>query len=180
MGSTTVRISAAAREHLKALADRENVPMQAVLDRAIEYYRRLADLEPDSFDDLSMAWEHRRAIARFNLGLARLRSGRPAEAVGDFQATMGLLGEQHVVLLQLGIAAAESGQLALAMDALERAVGVDADSAPAWIAKARVHRTRGETEGARHSYARALLLDPADGRARHELADLEAAIVRRP
>jgi len=45
MGSTTVRISATAREHLKALADRENVPMQMVLDKAIEYYRRRAFLE---------------------------------------------------------------------------------------------------------------------------------------
>lgn len=40
MAAATVRISAAAHQALAALAEDEKVPMQTVLDRAIEHYRR--------------------------------------------------------------------------------------------------------------------------------------------
>ena len=43
--AATVRISEAAHRALSELAERENVPMQTVLDRAIENYRRLRFLE---------------------------------------------------------------------------------------------------------------------------------------
>jgi predicted transcriptional regulator len=36
----TIRISEASKKALRELADRERVPMQTVLDRAIENYRR--------------------------------------------------------------------------------------------------------------------------------------------
>ena len=144
-------------------------------DRAVEYYRRLAALEPVSTNQIGMAWERRRVMDRFNLGRARFRSGRPAEAVDDFQAALEFLGEDHDVLLQLGIAAAQSGQFAVAVDALERVVQVTADSEAAWLTKARVHRARGEIAAARDSYEKALQLDPSNTPARQELAGLGTA-----
>ena len=84
---------------------------------------------------------------------ARLRSGRPAEAVADLQTAVRLLGEDHGVLLQLGVAAAQAQLLEVAADALERAVRVRPDSVPAWMNKARVHRAKGEIEAAKDSYA---------------------------
>lgn len=45
MRHTTVRVSTATRDLLRRLADRERAPMQAVLERAIEEYRRRHFLE---------------------------------------------------------------------------------------------------------------------------------------
>jgi tetratricopeptide (TPR) repeat protein len=145
-------------------------------EKAIEHYSKLAALEPDRLDQAGVAWEHRRAQAQFYLGVARLRAGRPSEAVVDLQAAIRLLGEDHGVLLQLGVAAAESRLLEVAADALERAVRVKPDSVPAWINKARVHRAKGEIEDARDSYTRALSLDPRNASARAELAGISAAV----
>jgi tetratricopeptide (TPR) repeat protein len=145
-------------------------------DKAIEYYRKVAALEPDSLDQVGVAWEHRRAQAHFYLGVARLRSGRPAEAVVDLQAAIRLLGEDPGVLLQLALAAAASRQLELAADALGRLVRIKPDSVPAWINKARVHRAMGELDAARDSYTRALLLDPRNESARQELAGIARAV----
>src|SRR4029077_4026928 len=114
----------------------------------------------------------RRAQARFSLGVARLRAGRAAQAVGELQAALAVLGEDHVVLLQLGLAATDAGQLDVAADALQRAVRVRPDSATAWLHKARVHRAKGDTEEARASYTRVLLLDSANEAARRELDEL--------
>ena len=139
-------------------------------EKASQYYRRLADLEPDGVEQAGVAWEHRRAQARFRLGVARLRSGRAVEAVGELRAALAVLGDDYAVLLQLGLAALDAGQLDVAADALQRAVRVMPDSATAWLQKARVHRARGDAEGASASYARALLLDPANESIRRELS----------
>lgn len=45
MPSVTIRISDKARQVLKELAGKERKPMQAILDKAIEAYRRLLFLE---------------------------------------------------------------------------------------------------------------------------------------
>jgi len=148
-------------------------------EKAIEHYSKLAALEPDRLDQAGVAWEHRRAQAQFYLGVARLRSGHPGEAVVDLQAAARLLGEDHGVLLQLGIAATQSRLLDVAADALQRAVRLRPDSVPAWINKARVHRARGELEAARDSYTRALSLDPRNEAARAELAGIVEPITLR-
>ena len=147
-------------------------------DRAIDYYRRLADLEPHSIDQIGLTWERRRAMDRFNLGRARLRSGRAAEAVGDFRTALQHLRDDHAVLLELGIAAAEAGQLQLADDALGRAVRVDPESVRAWLNKARVHRAQGEVEAASDSYAHVIRLDPNNAQARRELIALRSGVSR--
>ena len=142
-------------------------------DKAAEYYRRLADLEPASVEQAGVAWEDRRAQARFGAGVARLRAGRPAEAIAELEAALRLLGEDPAVLLQLGTAALDAGRLNVAAEALDHAIHVEPRAAPAWLAKARVHRARGEIEAARDSYGRTLMLDPSNSPARLELADLE-------
>ncbi len=144
-------------------------------EQAIEHYRKLAALEPARLDQAGVAWEHRRAQAQFYLGVARLRLGRPAEAVVDLQAAVRLLGEDYAVLLQLGAAATQSRQLEVAADASQRAIRARPDSVPAWINKARVHRAKGEIEAARESYIRALSLDPRNVSARDELSGISAA-----
>jgi len=45
MGSTTVRISRAAWKTLRQLANRAGEPMQEILDKAVEEYRRKQFLE---------------------------------------------------------------------------------------------------------------------------------------
>jgi tetratricopeptide (TPR) repeat protein len=141
-------------------------------EKAIEHYSRLAALEPEKLDQAGVAWEHRRAQAQFYVGVARLRSGHPSEAVVDLQAASRLLGDDHGVLLQLGIAATQARLYDVAVDALQRAVRLRPDSMPAWINKARAHRARGDLEAARDSYTRALALDPRNEAARTELAGL--------
>jgi tetratricopeptide (TPR) repeat protein len=145
-------------------------------EQAIQHYRKLAELEPESVDQAGVGWEHRRAQAQFYLGVARLRSGRPAEAVVDLQTALRLLGEDHSVLLQLGIAAADARLLEVAADALQRAVRIKPESVPAWINKARVHRAKGEIEAARESYTRVLSLDSRNTSAREELAGLSSPV----
>ena len=143
-------------------------------DRAVEHYSQLAVLEPHSLQQVGANWEHRRAVDQFRLGVARLRSDRPAEAVVDLQHALRLLGEEHIVLLRLGIAAARAEQLNVAADALARAVRANPESVSGWINKARVHRRMGETAEAIASYDRALVLDPGNGPARQERGALGA------
>ena len=144
-------------------------------DNAVEHYSRLAALEPESLQQVGADWEHRRAVDQFRLGVARLRSGQPAQAVVDFQQALRLLGEEHIVLLRLGMAAAQADQLDVAADALARAVRADPASVPGWIHKARVHSRTGDTAEAISSYDRALSLDPGSIPARQERDALDAA-----
>ena len=147
-------------------------------EAAVDYYRRLVDLEPPGVGQIGLAWDRRRALDRFNLGRARLRSGRAEEAVEDLQAARRSLGDDHAVLVELGIAAAFAGQLQLAGDALGRAVRIDPESARAWFNKARVHRARGEIGAARDGYAQVIRLDPDNAQARQELAALPSGVPR--
>jgi len=55
MATGTVRISDSTRKALRDLADREQLPMQTILDRAIEHYRRRRFLDAlnQTFAELS-------------------------------------------------------------------------------------------------------------------------------
>ena len=147
-------------------------------EEAIAYYRRLIDLDPRRVQPLYqiglaslrlgnleaarealeqvVARSPTNALAQFNLGLVRFRSGEVGDALRSFQAASDLSGNDHVVLQQLGNAAAEAGQFWLAGDALDRATALNSTSAALWADKARVHRSRGQIDRARESYTRAL------------------------
>ena len=164
--------------------------------KAIDYYRRLIDADPrrvqplyqiglaslrlGNVDDAREAFEQvvarspTNVLAQFNLGMARFRSGDVGAALRDFQVASGLAGSDPVVLRRLGAAAIEAGQFWLATDLLDRAVAASPTSAPAWIDKARAHRARGQIEGARQSYTRALELDPTNDLIRQEFDALGA------
>ena len=137
---------------------------------AVSHYEQLAELEPDSLAQVGVAWEHRRAVDRLRLGVARLRAGDADGAVRDLQIARQLLGDGPIVLLRLGVAAARAGRIDLAADALLAAVRADPGSVTGWLSKARVHRRRGETDEARAAYERVLSLDPFNGPAQRELA----------
>ena len=165
-------------------------------EKAIDYYRRLLDLDPlrvqplyqigiaslrlGQVDDASVALEQvvarspTNVLAQFHLGVARFQSGDVGAALRDFQAASGLAGSDSVVLRRLGDAAVDAGQFWLATDVLDRAVAASPTSAPAWIAKARAHRVRGQIDPARQSFTRALELDPTNDRIQQELDDLGA------
>jgi thiol-disulfide isomerase/thioredoxin len=156
-------------------------------EEAIVYYRRLIDLDYQiglaslrlgNLEEAREALEQvvarspTNALAQFNLGLVRFRSGEVGDALRSFQAASDLGGNDHVVLQQLGNAAAEAGQFWLAGDAFDRATAANPTSAVLWADKARVHRSRGQIDRARESYTRALALDPANAAIRQELDDM--------
>ena len=143
---------------------------------AVAHYERLAGLDPGSLSQVGVAWEHRRAVDRLRLGVARLHAGDAAREVQDLQAARRLLGDGHIVLLRLGIAAARAGQLDLAAEALLGAVQAEPASVTGWLNKARVHRRRGETGEAAAAYERVLSLDPFNGAAQRERPDLRSPL----
>ena len=141
-------------------------------EQAIDYYTRLADLEPRRLYQIRQGWRRQRARDRFQAGRARLLAGRAGEAIGDFQAALAVLGEDDEVLVELGTAEALSGRLAAAARTFDRAIAAEPDSVRAWIGRARVHVAQGERGAARASYERALRLAPANADARRELSSL--------
>ena len=141
-------------------------------EQAIDYYTRLADLEPRRLYQIRQGWRRQRARDRFQAGRARLLAGRPGEAIGDFNAALAVLGEDDEVLVELGTAEALSGRLAAAARTFDRAIAAEPDSVRAWIGRARVHVAQGEREAARARYERALRLSPANADARRELSSL--------
>ena len=141
-------------------------------EQAIDYYTRLADLEPRRLYQIRQGWRRQRARDRFQAGRARLLAGRAGEAIGDFQAALAVLGEDDEVLVELGTAEALSGRLAVAARTFDRAIAAEPDSVRAWIGRARVHVAQGERGAARTSYERALRLSPANADARRELSSL--------
>lgn len=140
--------------------------------QAIDYYTRLAELEPRRLYQIRQAWRRQRARDRFQAGRARLLAGQAGEAIGDFGAALAVLGEDDEVLVQLGTAEAVSGLLGLAARTFDRAIAAEPESVRARIGRARVHVAQGEREAARASYEQALRLEPGNVDARRELAHL--------
>lgn len=163
-------------------------------ETAFTHYRRLADLRPASaqtlyqlgvaalqlgnLEEALLALEQvvnrapTHAVARFTLGVAQMRSGLVGEAFASFRVSLDVAGDNLSLLRTLGTEALDAGQLWLAVDALTRAVELDARSALTWLAKARAHRARGEQERAREAYSRALALDAGNEVVRRELDSL--------
>ena len=145
-------------------------------ERAVNYYEKLATLRPRRLNQVSFEWQQIRARDLAMVGQARRRLGNSADAIADLQSALRILGDDGTVLTELGMAAAEVGNLELAVDAFQRAVRVRPESVLAWIGKARVHRRRGEVAAARESYEQVLQLDRGNTRALRELADLNRGL----
>ena len=141
-------------------------------EQAIDYYTRLAELQPTRLYQIRQAWRRQRARDRFQVGRARLLAGQAEAAIGDLRDALAVLGEDGEVLVQLGTAEALAGRLAPAARTFDRAIAAEPESAWAWIGRARVHVAQGEREAARAAYERALRLEPANSNARRELANI--------
>jgi hypothetical protein len=91
MAHTTVRITRSTHELLREIAGREKVSMQAVLERALEAYRRQRFLEEvnegyarmqadpvarDAFDTELAGWDHAIADGLGGKSVVRLRAKR--------------------------------------------------------------------------------------------------------
>lgn len=107
-------------------------------------------------------------------GLEHEQSGRPAEAEADFRATLALAPGDFTVLDMLGLTLSEQGRLGEALGALDAALKLKADYAPALVNRSWVLENLGDLAGARAGYRRALEIDPRLVRARAGLAVLAA------
>ncbi|MDB5419332.1 MAG: hypothetical protein JWP50_2751 [Phenylobacterium sp.] len=107
-------------------------------------------------------------------GLEHEQSGRPAEAEADFRATLALAPGDFTVLDMLGLSLSEQGRLGEALGALDAALKLKADYAPALVNRSWVLENLGDLAGARAGYRRALEIDPSLVRARAGLAVLAA------
>ena len=162
--------------------------------KAIEHYRRLAEMNPSSahslyqigiaalelgeLEEAKQVLEQAvnraptNALAQFSLGVALLRSGQAGDAFGRLRGALRLADGDPETLRAVGTAAVSAGQLWLAADALTRAVELDPTSGSTWVAKGRVHGARGEQAQARIAFNQALALDSEDAEARAELLRL--------
>ena len=165
-------------------------------EKAIEHYRRLAEMSPTSAQplyqigvaalELGEVEEAREALeqavnraptnamAQFRLGVARLRLGQAGDAFANLRAALELAGRDPELLRSLGQAAAAAGQLWLAGDAFTRAVEIDPTSAMTWVEKGRIHLARGQRPPARDAFARALEIDSDNEAARAGFKQLGA------
>ncbi len=91
------------------------------------------------------------------------------------QIARACLGDRLAVLLALGQAAAHRGEDELAMEALERARGIDATLVPAAIGVAQLHRRRGAPGAARDVLQRIANAPPGHEHAERLAEQLEAA-----
>jgi Flp pilus assembly protein TadD len=90
--------------------------------------------------------------ARNHLGLALLRTGRPAEAAEEVLPAVRLAPNQPMPHAVLGAALAELGRLDDAVAHFRRAVALQPDLAVARLGLARAYSALGRTELAREQY----------------------------
>ena len=83
MSSATVRISLVTREKLRALADQSGESMNAVLEQAVEIYRRIVDDFPNY------------EPAQVNLIIALIRAGDRVGAVQQTRAAVERMPDNH-------------------------------------------------------------------------------------
>jgi tetratricopeptide (TPR) repeat protein len=99
-----------------------------------------------------------------NLGLARSKLGRPAQALDAFQRALGLRPDAYEVLVNAASVHASIREAQRALDLLARATTVDPKKAIAWMFLGNVHRETGDSSKALSAYDHALGCDPKDGR----------------
>lgn len=113
---------------------------------------RSIELDPGNW----LAWN--------NLGLARSKLGRPAEALDAFQRALGLRPDAYEVLVNAASVYGGRREWRRALDLLARATAVEPRKAIAWMFLGNVHRETGDWGKCLQAYDRALQCDPKDGR----------------
>ncbi len=130
------------------------------IERSEARFAKAAALDPDF------------AEAQFNLGAARVRLGRPAQALAPLHAAWRVRGDELAILLALGNTAALAGDSEQALEVLATAAGIFPESAACFELRGLVLKQVGRIEEARAHLRRALDLDGNLERAREALEDL--------
>ncbi|MFC3071002.1 tetratricopeptide repeat-containing sulfotransferase family protein [Phenylobacterium soli] len=107
-------------------------------------------------------------------GLEHEQSGRPAEAEADFRTALEAAPGDFTVHDMLGLTLSEQGRLEEALGALDEALRLRGDYAPALVNRGWVLENLGDIAGARRDYRRAIEADKGSVRAHAGLALLAA------
>jgi len=153
-------------------------------DEALRWFRRAAEVAPDSVDlrhyeamhyckneqwekaepllQSVLATEPDRLAALACLAEVRVRQGRREEAVALLERVVARTGAPTAELLRLGELRMEGGETAPAIAALERARALDPESFPAHLELGVLYLAAGRLPEARDSLDRALAASPGD------------------
>lgn len=129
--------------------------------RAIEMFEKVRQIEPPDYNTL------------VNHAVALQRANRLDEAVVKLRDAAAKDPTAHVYS-QIGMVYAQQGKRAEALEALAAAEKLDANWAPTYNYRAKVHFQAQEWDDAVANYRRALALDPSLTDARNELMRAEA------
>ena len=92
-----------------------------------------------------------------NLGVVKLRLGKPGEAIKYLQQALAQQPDHLETLGQAAVALAELGRADEALQCLERSLELDATQASAWSLRGTLLRELGRTEQAIEAYRKALV-----------------------
>jgi tetratricopeptide (TPR) repeat protein len=130
------------------------------LDDSLDAYRQAVELDPNL------------AEARFGFGLALKNAGKPQEAAVQFRSVARLSPQSVWAHANLAVALAAGHHFADARAAMAEALRLQPDSAEVLAYAGEVEQAAGDREAARQWFQRALVVDPANLRARTGLSSL--------
>jgi len=130
------------------------------LDDSLDAYRQAVELDPNL------------AEARFGFGLALKNAGKPQEAAVQFRSVARLSPQSVWAHANLAVALAAGHDFADARAAMAEALRLQPDSAEVLAYAGEVEQAAGDREAARQWFQRALVVDPANLRARTGLSSL--------
>ncbi|MDE2357291.1 MAG: sulfotransferase, partial [Alphaproteobacteria bacterium] len=107
-------------------------------------------------------------------GVQSEQAGRPADAIGDFEAALALEGEEPQLLNVLGLCLARTGRPREGLARLDRAIALKADVAAFHYNRGWTCEMLGDVVAARAAYETAAHLAPNDARTLGALAALAA------
>ncbi len=127
----------------------------------------------ESHFEASLAALPGRASTLANLGVVRLKLGRPAEALAALEQVLAEQPDSHDALLHRGLALAELGRLAEGVQSLDRLLALDPQQAFAWGRRGAMLKDLGRSAEAAQSLERALELGDDPALNRFVLASIE-------
>jgi hypothetical protein len=117
-------------------------------DRAIEAWRKAAQLDPRSADN------------HLGLGIAAYHAGRYREAIAAYESALLILPQSATVQTKIGVAWLVLGEVAQAIDNLKKAILIDPESSSAHFNLGIAHYLNGDKNAATVEYLRLKPLDP--------------------
>lgn len=123
--------------------------------------------------EASLAAQPGRPSTLANLGVVRLRLGRPAQALAALDAVLAQQRDSHDALLHRGLALAELGRLDESVQSLDRLLALDPRQAFAWGRRGAMLKDLGRSAEAAQSLARAIELGDDPELNRFLLASIE-------